>query len=38
LRVRFWLTRYTVQDVVKLVNVAFRGADPETEFCEPSGV
>jgi hypothetical protein len=25
----------TVQDVVKVVNVAFRSADPATEFCDP---
>jgi hypothetical protein len=27
----------TVQDVVKVVNVAFRGANPATEFCGPCG-
>ena len=26
-----------IVDVIKVVNVAFRGADPETEFCSPCG-
>jgi hypothetical protein len=28
----------TVQDVVKVVDIALRGADPATEFCEPCGM